>query len=99
MGTMLGLPQLRGALVRAGRKGLVLGSSGWLLMMARMLTAGAGRVGQQRLVWTSPERAESPAPGASLRVDERPGALPKAKALGTEVLGVATCRGREGRDG
>ena len=77
----------------------MLRSSGWLLTAVRMLAAGAGRGGQHGLVWTSPERAESLAPGPSLRVDERPGALPEAKALGTEVLGVATCRGREGRDG
>lgn len=40
--------------VRAGSKGLVLGSSGWILMTVGMLTAGAGSVGQPRLVWTSP---------------------------------------------
>lgn len=77
----------------------MLRSSGWLSTAARMLAAGAGSVGQHGLVWASPGRAESPAPGASLRVDESPGALTEAKALGTEVLGIATCRGQGGTDG
>lgn len=41
--------------------------------------------------WAAGAQGEqSPAPGASLRVDERPGPLPEAKAFGPEVLGVAT---------
>lgn len=36
---------------------------------------------------------------ASLRVDQSPGSLPKAKALGSEVLRVASCRERGVRPG
>lgn len=47
--------------------------------------------------WAAGAQGEqSPTPGASLRVDERPGPLPEAKAFGPEVLGVATCRERGG---
>lgn len=66
----------------------------WLgVTVGHSLRRGAG--GQHR---TSPGRAQGQ-PWSSLGVDQCPGALPEAKALGTEVLGVTTCRGWKGNTG
>lgn len=97
-GVAVGVPQLWGALGQGRGKALVLQSSGQGGMRVRVLTAVRGGPGSPG--WSGGAQGErSPAPGASLRVDERPGPLPEAEAFGSEVLGIATCRVREERKG
>lgn len=97
-GVAVGVPQLWGALGQGRGKALVLRSSGQGGMRVRVLTVVRGGPGSPG--WSGGAQGKrSPAPGASLRVDERPGPLPEAEAFGSEVLGIATCRVREERKG
>lgn len=92
-GDSAGTPRLQGA-PGAGRRGwcceaaVAGGDSG-------ALTAAWGGRAAQDGPWAS----TGAQPWSSLGVDQGPGALPEAKALGTEVLGVTTCRGWKGDTG
>lgn len=92
-GDSAGTPPAPGS-AGAGREGLVLRSSGgWGWQWGTH--CGVGRAGSTGRA-LGERRAQ---PWSSLRVDQCPGALPEAKALGTEVLGVTTCRGWKGDTG